>query len=547
MSKLITFDEDARRALQRGVDKLADAVKITIGPRGRNVVIDKKYGAPTITNDGVTIAREVELSDPFENAGAQLAKEVATKTNDVAGDGTTTATVLAQALVREGMRAVTAGASPLDVKAGMEAAAVAVGEGLAEIATEITTQQEIAFVAALSSQDSEIGQLIAEAMDKVGKDGVITVEESQTTGVELELTEGMQFDKGYISPYFVTDTDEMAASFDDARVLIVNGKVSALADLLPLLEKVLEAGRPLLIIAEDVDGEALSTLVVNSIRKTIQVAAVKAPGFGDRRKAMLQDIAVLTGGQVVSEEVGLKLSEVGPEVLGRARRVTVTKDTTTIVDGGGTAEEVAGRVAQIRREIEASDSDWDREKLQERLAKLAGGVAVIKVGAHTEVELKERKHRLEDAVSATKAAIEEGIVPGGGSALVHVSARLADGLGKKGDELVGVRAVRQAVAEPLRWIARNAGLDGEVAVGRVRELPAGSGLNAATGEYGDLVAAGIIDPVKVTRSAVANAVSIAALVLTTQTMVVEKPAEAEPEEGHSHGGHGHSHSHGAGF
>ncbi|HEY0560855.1 MAG TPA: chaperonin GroEL [Frankiaceae bacterium] len=547
MSKLITFDEDARRALQRGVDKLADAVKITIGPRGRNVVIDKKYGAPTITNDGVTIAREVELSDPFENAGAQLAKEVATKTNDVAGDGTTTATVLAQALVREGMRAVTAGASPLDVKAGMEAAAVAVGEGLAEIATEITTQQEIAFVAALSSQDSEIGQLIAEAMDKVGKDGVITVEESQTTGVELELTEGMQFDKGYISPYFVTDTDEMAASFDDARVLIVNGKVSALADLLPLLEKVLEAGRPLLIIAEDVDGEALSTLVVNSIRKTIQVAAVKAPGFGDRRKAMLQDIAVLTGGQVVSEEVGLKLSEVGPEVLGRARRVTVTKDTTTIVDGGGTAEEVAGRVAQIRREIEASDSDWDREKLQERLAKLAGGVAVIKVGAHTEVELKERKHRLEDAVSATKAAIEEGIVPGGGSALVHVSARLADGLGKEGDELVGVRAVRQAVAEPLRWIARNAGLDGEVAVGRVRELPAGSGLNAATGEYGDLVAAGIIDPVKVTRSAVANAVSIAALVLTTQTMVVEKPAEAEPEEGHSHGGHGHSHSHGPGF
>ena len=547
MSKLITFDEDARRALQRGVDKLADAVKITIGPRGRNVVIDKKYGAPTITNDGVTIAREVELSDPFENAGAQLAKEVATKTNDVAGDGTTTATVLAQALVREGMRAVTAGASPLDVKAGMEAAAVAVGEGLAEIATEITTQQEIAFVAALSSQDTEIGQLIAEAMDKVGKDGVITVEESQTTGVELELTEGMQFDKGYISPYFVTDTDEMAASFDDARVLIVNGKVSALADLLPLLEKVLEAGRPLLIIAEDVDGEALSTLVVNSIRKTIQVAAVKAPGFGDRRKAMLQDIAVLTGGQVVSEEVGLKLSEVGPEVLGRARRVTVTKDTTTIVDGGGTAEEVAGRVAQIRREIEASDSDWDREKLQERLAKLAGGVAVIKVGAHTEVELKERKHRLEDAVSATKAAIEEGIVPGGGSALVHVSARLADGLGKEGDELVGVRAVRQAVAEPLRWIARNAGLDGEVAVGRVRELPAGSGLNAATGEYGDLVAAGIIDPVKVTRSAVANAVSIAALVLTTQTMVVEKPAEAEPEEGHSHGGHGHSHSHGPGF
>jgi chaperonin GroEL len=547
MSKLITFDEDARRALQRGVDKLADAVKITIGPRGRNVVIDKKYGAPTITNDGVTIAREVELSDPFENAGAQLAKEVATKTNDVAGDGTTTATVLAQALVREGMRAVTAGASPLSVKAGMEAAAAAVGEGLAEIATEITTPQEIAFVAALSSQDTEIGQLIAEAMDKVGKDGVITVEESQTTGVELELTEGMQFDKGYISPYFVTDTDEMAASFDDARVLIVNGKVSALADLLPLLEKVLETGRPLLIIAEDVDGEALSTLVVNSIRKTIQVAAVKAPGFGDRRKAMLQDIAVLTGGQVVSEEVGLKLSEVGPEVLGKARRVTVTKDTTTIVDGGGTAEEVAGRVAQIRREIEASDSDWDREKLQERLAKLAGGVAVIKVGAHTEVELKERKHRLEDAVSATKAAIEEGIVPGGGSALVHVSARLADGLGKEGDELVGVRAVRQAVAEPLRWIARNAGLDGEVAVGRVRELPAGSGLNAATGEYGDLVAAGIIDPVKVTRSAVANAVSIAALVLTTQTMVVEKPAEAEPEEGHSHGGHGHSHSHGPGF
>ena len=545
MSKTLSFSEDARRALERGVDQLANAVKVTLGPRGRNVVIGKSYGGPTITNDGVTIAREVELEDPQENAGAQLAKEVATKTNDVAGDGTTTATVLGQAMVHEGLRAVAAGANPMGVKAGMDAAVEAVSDALLAAATEVQTHAEVAAVAAISAQDALVGELVAEAMDKVGKDGVITVEESQATGLELELTEGMQFDKGYISPYFVTDAERMESVLEDVHVLVVNGKVSALSELLPLLEKVLQSARPLLIVAEDVEGEALSTLVVNSLRKTVKVAAVKAPGFGDRRKAMLQDMAVLTGAQVVSAEVGLKLDQVGLEVLGRARTVTVTKDTTTIVDGAGSSEEVAGRVAQIRQEIEATDSDWDREKLQERLAKLAGGIGVIKVGAHTETELKERKHRLEDAISATRAAVEEGIVPGGGAALVHAAAVLADGLGKTGDELTGVHVVRKALDEPARWIAQNAGLEGRVAVNRARELgagPSGSntmGLNAATGEYGDLVAQGIVDPVKVSRSAVRNAASIAGMLLTTETIVTDKPAPPAAEAGH--GGHGHAH------
>ncbi len=540
MSKSLSYSEDARRALERGVDQLANAVKVTLGPRGRNVVIGKSYGGPTITNDGVTIAREIDLEDPQENLGAQLAKEVATKTNDVAGDGTTTATVLGQAMVHEGLRAVAAGANPMSIKVGIDAAVEAVSEALLAAATEVQTHAEIAAVAAISAQDALVGELVAEAMDKVGKDGVITVEESQTTGLALELTEGMQFDKGYISPYFVTDAERMETVLEDASVLIVNGKVSALAELLPLLEKVVQAQKPLLIVAEDVDGEALSTLVVNSIRKTLKVAAVKAPGFGDRRKAMLQDMAVLTGAQVVSAEVGLKLDQVGLEVLGTARTVTVTKDTTTIVDGAGTREDVAGRVAQVRQEIEATDSDWDREKLQERLAKLAGGIGVIQVGAHTETELKERKHRLEDAISATRAAVEEGIVPGGGAALVHAAAVLVDGLGKTGDELIGVHVVRKALDEPARWIAQNAGLEGRVAVNRARELGAGQGLNAATGEYGDLVAQGIVDPVKVSRSAVRNAASIAAMLLTTETIITEKPEKSAPEAG-GHGGHGHSH------
>jgi chaperonin GroEL len=539
MSKTLSFSEDARRALERGVDQLANAVKVTLGPKGRNVVIGKSYGGPTITNDGVTIAREVELEDPQENMGAQLAKEVATKTNDVAGDGTTTATVLGQAMVHEGLRAVAAGSNPIAVKAGMDAAVDAVSEWLLAHATEVQTHAEIAAVAGISAQDALVGELVAEAMDKVGKDGVITVEESQATGLELELTEGMQFDKGYISPYFVTDAERMETVLEDASVLIVNGKVSALAELLPLLEKVVQATKPLLIVAEDIDGEALSTLVVNSIRKTVKVAAVKAPGFGDRRKAMLQDMAVLTGAQVVSAEVGLKLDQVGLEVLGTARTVTVTKDTTTIVDGGGSSAEVAGRVAQIRQEIEASDSDWDKEKLQERLAKLAGGIGVIQVGAHTETELKERKHRLEDAISATRAAVEEGIVPGGGAALIHAAAVLVDGLGKSGDELIGVHVVRKALDEPARWIAQNAGLEGRVAVNRARELGAGQGLNAASGEYGDLVSQGIVDPVKVSRSAVRNAASIAGMLLTTETIVTDKPAPKADDAGH--GGHGHAH------
>jgi chaperonin GroEL len=543
LSKTLSFSEDARRSLERGVDQLANAVKVTLGPKGRNVVIGKKYGGPTITNDGVTIAREVELEDPYENMGAQLAKEVATKTNDIAGDGTTTATVLGQAMVRAGLKAVASGASPVALNVGILKAVEAVNDALLAAASPVETHAEVAAVAAISAQDAQVGELIAEAMDKVGKDGVITVEESNTAGLELELTEGMQFDKGYISPYFVTDAERMESGLDDAYVLIVNGKVSALAELVPLLEKVLQAGKPLLIVAEDVDGEALSTLVVNSIRKTIKVVAVKAPGFGDRRKAMLQDIAILTGAQVVSAEVGLKLDQVGLEVLGRARTVTVTKDTTTIVDGAGSAEEVAGRVAQIKQEIEASDSDWDREKLSERLAKLAGGVGVIRVGAHTEVELKERKHRLEDAISATKAAVEEGIVAGGGAALIHAAAVLSDGLGLTGDEKTGVNVVRDALVQPARWIAQNAGLEGHVAVNTVRE--AGDpkiGLNAATGDYVDLVKAGVVDPVKVTRNAVRNAASIASMLLTTETLVADKPAEPAGEAGHGHG-HGHGHSH----
>jgi chaperonin GroEL len=544
MAKMLAFGSDARQALERGVNALADAVKVTLGPKGRNVVLDKKFGAPTITNDGVTIAREVELDDPYENMGAQLAKEVATKTNDVAGDGTTTATVLAQAMVKEGLRNVASGASPLALKRGIDAAVEEISSVLRSRATEISERKDIAHVASISAQDPELGGLIADAFDKVGKDGVITVEESQTTGVELELTEGMQFDKGYISPYFVTDPERMEAVFDDSQVLITSGKISAISELLPLLEKLVQAGKPLLIVAEDVDGEALSTLVVNTIRKTLRVVAVKAPGFGDRRKAMLQDLAILTGAQVVSADVGLKLDSVGAEVLGSARRVVVDKESTTVVDGGGSSEEVTDRVRQIRHEIDDTDSDWDREKLQERLAKLAGGVGVIRVGAHTEVELKERKHRVEDAISATRAAIEEGIVAGGGSALVHAAASLDDGLGFSGDELSGVKLVRRALIEPARRIAINAGLEGSVAAARIAEMPPGSGLDASTGLYGDLLALGIVDPVKVTRSAVANAASIASLLLTTETLVADRPAE---EEGDAHAGHGHGHSHGPGF
>ena len=543
MAKILEFDEDARRSLERGVNALADAVRVTLGPRGRNVVIDKKWGAPTITNDGVTIAREIELEDPYENLGAQLAKEVATKTNDVAGDGTTTATVLAQAMVREGLKMVAAGASPLDIKRGIDKAVIAMTDKLISISRPVAGKDEIANVATISSQDREIGELIADAFDKVGKDGVISVEESSTTSMELEFTEGMQFDKGYISPYFVTDSERMEAVIEDGRVLLVQNKVSSVQELLPLLEKVVQAGKPLLIIAEDVDGEALSTLVVNRIRGTFSSVAVKAPAFGDRRKARLQDLAALTGATVVSPEVGLKLDQVGLEVLGSARRIVVTKDNTTIVDGGGDHALVADRVAQIRNEIENTDSDWDREKLQERLAKLGGGVVVIKVGAHTEVELKEKKHRIEDAVSATRAAIEEGIVSGGGTALVQASACLDGDLGLTGDQATGVGIVRRSTSEPLRWIAENAGEQGYVVVSKVADLPVGHGLNAATGEYVDLMAAGVIDPVKVTRSALQNAASIAAMLLTTEALVVEKREEQPAEQGggHGHGGHGHSH------
>jgi chaperonin GroEL len=539
MAKILSFNEDARRALERGVDKLANTVKITLGPKGRNVVLDKSFGAPLITNDGVTIAREIELDDPFENLGAQLAKSVATKTNDIAGDGTTTATVLAQALVKAGMRNVAAGANPAGLKRGIDAAVEAVSAALDDSAVPVDTEESIAHVGTISAQDPVIGALIGEAMTKVGKDGVITVEESNTMATELEFTEGMQFDKGYISPYFVTDPEAQVATFDDPYLLITTQKISSIADVLPLLEKVIQAGKPLVIIAEDVDGEALSTLVVNAIRKTFAVVAVKAPFFGDRRKAFLQDLAIVTGAQVISPEVGLKLDQVGLEDLGNAGRVVVTKDLTTVTHGGGSQEEIDGRIAQIQSEIKTTDSDWDREKLQERLAKLAGGVGVIKVGAATEVELKEKKHRIEDAIAATRAAVDEGIIAGGGAALVH-AASVLDKLDLTGDEATGVAIVAEALAEPLRWIANNAGLEGYVVVGKVRTLEANHGLNAATGEYTNLLTAGIVDPVKVTKAALANAASVASLVLSTEVSIVERPAEPE-NEGHSHGGHGHSH------
>ncbi len=526
MAKMIAFDEEARRALERGMNTLADAVKVTLGPRGRNVVLEKKWGAPTITNDGVSIAKEIDLDEPYEKIGAELVKEVAKKTDDVAGDGTTTATVLAQALVREGLRNVAAGSNPMALKRGIEQAVEAIVAQLLEMSKEVETTEEIASTASISAADEQIGSVIAEAMDKVGKEGVITVEESNTFGLELELTEGMRFDKGYISAYFMTDAERMEAELEDPYILIANSKISAVKDLLPLLEKVMQSGKPLVIIAEDVDGEALSTLVVNKIRGTFRSVAVKAPGFGDRRKAMLQDIAILTGGQVISEEVGLKLETATLDLLGTARKLVITKDETTLVDGGGDADQIAGRVAQIRAEIDKSDSDYDREKLQERLAKLAGGVAVIKAGAATEVELKERKHRIEDAVRNAKAAVEEGIVAGGGVALIHATDEAFKGLTLEGDEATGANIVKVAVEAPLKQIAVNAGLEGGVVVEKVRHLEPGWGLNAATGEYVDLVAAGIIDPAKVTRSALQNAASIAALFLTTEAVVADKPEPA---------------------
>ncbi|MER5771597.1 chaperonin GroEL [Streptomyces sp. NPDC001985] len=525
MAKIIAFDEEARRGLERGMNQLADAVKVTLGPKGRNVVLEKKWGAPTITNDGVSIAKEIELEDPYEKIGAELVKEVAKKTDDVAGDGTTTATVLAQALVREGLRNVAAGANPMALKRGIEKAVEAVSGALLEQAKDVETKEQIASTASISAADTQIGELIAEAMDKVGKEGVITVEESQTFGLELELTEGMRFDKGYISAYFATDMERMEASLDDPYILIVNSKIGNVKDLLPLLEKVMQSGKPLLIIAEDVEGEALSTLVVNKIRGTFKSVAVKAPGFGDRRKAMLNDIAILTGGTVISEEVGLKLENAGLDLLGRARKVVITKDETTIVDGAGDSDQVAGRVNQIRAEIENSDSDYDREKLQERLAKLAGGVAVIKAGAATEVELKERKHRIEDAVRNAKAAVEEGIVAGGGVALLQASS-VFEKLDLEGDEATGANAVKLALEAPLKQIAINGGLEGGVIVEKVRNLPVGHGLNAATGEYVDMIAEGILDPAKVTRSALQNAASIAALFLTTEAVIADKPEKA---------------------
>jgi chaperonin GroEL len=545
MAKILSFNEDARRALERGVDKLANTVKVTLGPKGRNVVLDKSYGAPLITNDGVTIAREIELSDPFENLGAQLVKSVATKTNDVAGDGTTTATVLAQALVSEGLRNIAAGANPGDLKRGIDAAVTAICDALDAAATPVEGEQGIAHVGTISAQDAQIGALIGEAMTKVGKDGVITVEESNTLATELEFTEGMQFDKGYISPYFVTDTEGLLASFDDPYLLITTQKISSIADLLPILEKVIQASKPLVILAEDVDGEALSTLVVNAIRKTFSVVAVKAPFFGDRRKAFLQDLAIVTGAQVISPEVGLKLDQIGLDDLGTAGRIVVTKDLTTITHGAGKPDDILARVSQIKAEIENTDSDWDREKLQERLAKLAGGVGVIKVGASTEVELKEKKHRIEDAIAATRAAVEQGIIAGGGAALVHALSAL-DALSLDGDEATGVNIVRKSLVEPLRWIANNAGLEGYVVVSKVAALEANFGLNAATGDYENLLEAGIVDPVKVTKAALANAASVAALILSTESAIVEKPAESEHDaaghgHGHSHGGHGHSH------
>ncbi len=536
MAKILSFSEDARRRLERGVNQLADAVKVTLGPKGRNVVIDKKWGAPTITKDGVTVAREIELEDAYENMGAQLAKEVATKTNDVAGDGTTTATVLAQAIVKEGLRNVAAGANPMQLKRGIDKAVEYVVAEIAKQSHDIETQDQIAQIASISANNEpEIGRVLADAMDKVGKDGVITVEESQTFGMELDFVEGMQFDKGFISPYMVTDPERMEVEFEDPYILVVNSKISAVQDMLPVLEKVMQGGRPLLIIAEDVEGEALATLVVNKIRGTFQSAAVKAPGFGERRKAMLQDIAILTGGQVISEEVGLKLENTTIDLLGRARKVVVTKDETTIVEGAGSDDDIKGRIAQITAEIEKTDSDWDREKLQERLAKLSGGVAVVKVGAATETELKEVKHRIEDALSATRAAVEEGIVAGGGTSLLQAETGI-DNLDLDGDEATGARIIRQALSSPLYWIASNAGLEGSVVVERVRGMEAGQGLNALTGDYEDLIEAGVIDPAKVTRSALQNAASIAGLLLTTEALIADKP---EPEGDAGGGGHDH--------
>ena len=530
MAKLITFDEEARRALERGMNKLADAVRVTLGPKGRNVVLDKKWGAPTITNDGVSIAKDIDLEDPFEKIGAELVKEVAKKTDDVAGDGTTTATVLAWAMVREGLKNVAAGANPMSLKKGIEAAVEAAVASLHELAKPADTKEQIAQVASISAADTEIGQMIADAIDKVGKDGVITVEESQSFGMDMDLVEGMRFDKGYISPYFSTDTERMEAILENAYILLVSGKITSVRDVLPVLEKVMQSGRPLLIIAEDIEGEALATLVVNKIRGTFKSVAVKAPGFGERRKAMLQDIAILTGGTVISEEVGLKLDNADLSSLGTARKIVVTKDETTIVEGAGSAEDVAGRVSQIKAEIDNTDSDYDREKLQERLAKLSGGVAVIKVGAATEVELKEKKHRIEDAVSTTKAAIEEGVVPGGGVALLRSQKNILAAADKlTGDEATGARMVAKAVEAPLNQIAVNAGLEGGVIVDKVRNLPnATEGLNAATGEYEDLIKAGVIDAAKVTRSALQNAASIAALFLTTECVIVDKPEAAAP-------------------
>ena len=538
MAKMIAFDEDARRGLERGMNTLADAVKVTLGPKGRNVVLEKKWGAPTITNDGVSIAKEIELEDPWEKIGAELVKEVAKKTDDVAGDGTTTATVLAQALVREGLRNVAAGASPIALKRGIEKATEAISEQLLKSAKEIETKDQIAATAAISAGDRQIGELIAEAMDKVGKEGVITVEESNTFGLELELTEGMRFDKGYISPYFVTDSERMEAVLEDPYILLLSSKVSNVKDLLPLLEKVMQANKPLLIIAEDVEGEALATLVVNKIRGTFKSVAVKAPGFGDRRKAMLQDMAILTGGQVISEEVGLKLENADLNLLGKARKVVVTKDETTIVEGAGDEEQIAGRVNEIRAEIERSDSDYDREKLQERLAKLAGGVAVIKAGAATEVELKERKHRIEDAVRNAKAAVEEGVLAGGGVALLQAAQSAFESLKLEGDEATGANSVKLAVEAPLKQIAVNAGLEGGVVAEKVKTLPAGTGLNAVTGEYEDLLEAGIIDPAKVTRSALQNAASIAGLFLTTEAVVADKPEKEKAGAADPTGGMG---------
>ncbi|HZJ49971.1 MAG TPA: chaperonin GroEL [Actinomycetota bacterium] len=535
MPKILAFEEEARRALERGMNQLADAVKVTLGPRGRNVVLEKKWGAPTITNDGVSIAKEIELEDPYERIGAELVKEVAKKTDDVAGDGTTTATVLAQAMVHEGLRNVAAGANPIAIKRGIEKAVQTAVDSIRSSARDVDSREQIAQVAAISANnDAEIGETIAEAMDKVGKDGVITVEESNTFGLELELVEGMRFDKGYISPYFVTDAERMEAVLDEPYVLIANQKISAIKDMLPVLEKVMQAGKSLLIVAEDLDGEALATIVVNKIRGTFKAAAVKAPGFGDRRKAMLGDIAILTGGQVISEEVGLKLESVGLELLGTARKIVVTKDDTTVVEGGGSADEITGRVNQIKAEIDRSDSDYDREKLQERLAKLAGGVGVIKVGAATEVELKEKKHRIEDAVQTTKAAVEEGIVAGGGVTLLHAQEAL-DKLELSSDEMTGVAIVRRALEEPLKVISRNAGLEGGVVVEKIRTMGPGEGLNAATGEYGDLFKAGVVDATKVTRSGLQNAASIAALFLTTEVIIADKPekssAPAMPDPG----------------